>query len=400
MKKSLLVLFLFVGCISSKAHTYYGFDFLTLDESAPYKFVKAMDAESRKAIEDMLGGNKETEDKGIIRRDDGEWYVRKDYPLPEGDFYESNVYLRDNGQINYILPKITVNMGEAQLNAVMEYIGDKVTVKSGDNDYVNYYYLKCNVKTSEEVLDICLFLYDCAYDYGILGVKVMDTERYRIDSYSYLGRILTGTNQPFVPKNDGEVLIYEKDFVGIEEYTWWDYMESDPNLIELTDEGLAITNPTKNEQIWQPQMFFGTEDYGFGLEANHDYIVRLTLKVPSDGTYQVVLGSWSCTFLCQLPVIANDDFQEIDFEFPFLGNGAEQIFDLESCHAILQVGWVVGTTIINKIQVIEQTKGGLSGMKLAKFTKVDGALYNLAGQKVDSSYKGLVIQNGRKYIQR
>ena len=397
MKKSLLVLFLLLCCISLKAGTYYGFDFLTLDESAPYKFVKAMDEESRKSIEGMLGGNKETEDRGIIRGGDGEWYVRKDYPLPEGNFYESLLYKRDNGQIVFILPQITVMMGEAQLNAVMEYIGDKVTAKSGN--YVNtFYYLNCHVNTSEEVLDICLFLYNCAYDYGILGVKIMDAECYRIDSYSYLGKILEGTNQPFVPKNDGEVLIYEKDWVGAE-YYYWDYMDTPHDwVIETTDEGLAITNPTMNEQIWQPQVVVAED--GFPLEANHDYIVRIIMKVPSDGTYQVVLGSWSSNFLCQLPVTASDDFQEIDFEFPFLGDGAEQIFDLEYCHVILQVGWVPGTTVVNKVQVIEQTKGGLSAMKPTKFTKADGTLYNLAGQKVDASYQGLVIKNGQKFIQK
>lgn len=28
----------------------------------------------------------------------------------------------------------------------------------------------------------------------------------------------------------------------------------------------------------------------------------------------------------------------------------------------------------------------------------DGAIYNLSGQKVDSSYKGIVIKNDKKYI--
>jgi len=27
-------------------------------------------------------------------------------------------------------------------------------------------------------------------------------------------------------------------------------------------------------------------------------------------------------------------------------------------------------------------------------------MYNLAGQRVDKSYKGIVIQNGRKFIRR
>ena len=30
----------------------------------------------------------------------------------------------------------------------------------------------------------------------------------------------------------------------------------------------------------------------------------------------------------------------------------------------------------------------------------DGVTYNLAGQRVDASYKGVVIRNGRKYWQR
>ena len=33
-----------------------------------------------------------------------------------------------------------------------------------------------------------------------------------------------------------------------------------------------------------------------------------------------------------------------------------------------------------------------------KATNADGAIYNLAGQKVDASYKGIVIQNGKKRI--
>ena len=30
--------------------------------------------------------------------------------------------------------------------------------------------------------------------------------------------------------------------------------------------------------------------------------------------------------------------------------------------------------------------------------KGNGAIYNIAGQRVDSSYKGVVIKNGKKYI--
>ena len=39
---------------------------------------------------------------------------------------------------------------------------------------------------------------------------------------------------------------------------------------------------------------------------------------------------------------------------------------------------------------------GITGVKAA--VKADGAIYNLAGQKVDKSYKGLVIMNGKKVV--
>ena len=41
----------------------------------------------------------------------------------------------------------------------------------------------------------------------------------------------------------------------------------------------------------------------------------------------------------------------------------------------------------------------IDGTRANKPTAADGAVYNLAGQRVDRSYKGVVIKNGKKYIQ-
>jgi hypothetical protein len=41
-----------------------------------------------------------------------------------------------------------------------------------------------------------------------------------------------------------------------------------------------------------------------------------------------------------------------------------------------------------------------SAIQGVKTIKNDGAIYNVAGQKVSASYKGLVIKNGKKYIQK
>ncbi len=52
--------------------------------------------------------------------------------------------------------------------------------------------------------------------------------------------------------------------------------------------------------------------------------------------------------------------------------------------------------------IIKMTiKSGSTGINTVKTVRVDdGAIYNLAGQKVDKSYKGVVIMNGKKMVQK
>ena len=63
-----------------------------------------------------------------------------------------------------------------------------------------------------------------------------------------------------------------------------------------------------------------------------------------------------------------------------------------------QCGKLPGQHIIKKVQVIDLEATGIKNVKAAKAN--DGARYNLAGQKVDASYKGIVIMNGKKFIQK
>ena len=66
--------------------------------------------------------------------------------------------------------------------------------------------------------------------------------------------------------------------------------------------------------------------------------------------------------------------------------------------AVSESGWyyVYNVTLGSK-ETIDQ----LAGIKSVKTVKAgNGLIYNLAGQRVDSNYKGLVIKNGQKAIQR
>ena len=57
-----------------------------------------------------------------------------------------------------------------------------------------------------------------------------------------------------------------------------------------------------------------------------------------------------------------------------------------------------GGFTVSKLTLIKGGASAINAVKAAK--KFNGAIYNLAGQKVNASYKGVVIKDGKKYIQK
>ena len=150
-----------------------------------------------------------------------------------------------------------------------------------------------------------------------------------------------------------EKLIYEMDWAGVE-YTEGNYFVGEtPNAsyYKATDEGLAITNPAMNDHIWEVRVINrSSENHGLPLEEGHDYVVRLTLKVPSDGHIFMQLGDLASSWYDGASVTASDDWQMIDFESP------SYYCDIsDGAHVLLGFGEMVGTTILKKVQVYERT---------------------------------------------
>lgn len=209
---------------------------------------------------------------------------------------------------------------------------------------------------------------------------------------------------PESPVADETKLICEKNLEGIEPGFFWEGEKPDW-YIDGTDEGLAIINPTLKDYMWFPHAGLAAD---FDLEKNHNYIVRLTMKVPSDGTYTVRMGGGDDVFKqYEVPVTGGNDWQVIDVNFSdFGGDVGHEIENLiMDCRVELSCGWVVGTTVVKKVEVFEVLGSGVRGgdktaINAVKAMNADGAIYNLAGQKVDASYKGIVIQNGKKRIAR
>ena len=72
--------------------------------------------------------------------------------------------------------------------------------------------------------------------------------------------------------------------------------------------------------------------------------------------------------------------------------------DLEAGEQILRITITGSSCNIDKIQFI-CTASGISEM-IADTEAIDGATYNLSGQKVNANYKGIVIQRGNKRVSK
>ena len=101
------------------------------------------------------------------------------------------------------------------------------------------------------------------------------------------------------------------------------------------------------------------------------------------------LGAGTCVIKVQV-------FKDCQYDIHATGSKmtmAGFIFD-EKGDATIKAGDV---TLLNKGQ-IAGAPSSIQGVKAA--TNNDAAIYNLAGQKVNVSYKGVVIQNGKKFLQK
>jgi hypothetical protein len=237
---------------------------------------------------------------------------------------------------NYLV-RLTLKIPSNDLYGVQ--VGDFYTF---DKDQIN-------VKASDswQVVDVEFLDYDGAVDGKnhvvlLAGYCVGTTIVKKVEVYEL---------KDALPAGDG-VVVYKQDWTGVTEFTNWFGKESTDATLEMVADGIAITNPEEQSQIWTPQT--AVTDDCICLEDGHDYVVRLTLKIPSDGAYEVQLGIYGINIREKpVDVTASDSWQVIDVEFPNWYGG-----NMDIAHVVLQNGWVVGTTIVKRVEVIDLSVAG------------------------------------------
>ena len=171
-------------------------------------------------------------------------------------------------------------------------------------------------------------------------------------------------------------------------------------------EGLEINVPSAGENYWNPQTVVlniegekvaDNPDAPAVLAEDGRYQVIIVAKHPA-GHLQVNLGTWDDGVSLQkdFDVEEATDFHEIVVDFSE-GWPADCFSNV---HVLWQSGALPGLSVLKSIQIIDldADPSAIKNVKASK--KFEGAIYNLAGQKVNASYKGVVIKEGKKYIQK
>ena len=200
----------------------------------------------------------------------------------------------------------------------------------------------------------------------------------------------------------GDGVLAEMDWTTAEAFTYWCSGENE-STATVGAEGLEINVPAEGENNWNPQTIVlnidgekiaDNPDAPAILEEDGHYKVVITCKHPA-GHLQVNLGSWDDGVSMQDEWDVEEKADFYDFEYDIEGWPADCY---SGVHVLWQSGKLIGKSILKNVKVINMNGG--SGIKNVKAEKSNGAMYNLAGQKVDASYKGIVIQNGKKFIQK
>lgn len=184
-------------------------------------------------------------------------------------------------------------------------------------------------------------------------------------------------------------------------YALWSQFDASQTdgTITKDDNGVAITVGIQTGQLWQPQVEV-TPLGAFELYQFDNYKIVITAKYPADQAgkqIQLQLGNWDGNFQEPFEINPTGDFQTDEFVF---SDPAPD--DRAGCHMLFQCGDVKGTTIVKKIEIwdLDAEPDDATAIKTLKNKAQNGVRYNLAGQKVDANYKGAVIMNGKKFIQK
>ena len=163
--------------------------------------------------------------------------------------------------------------------------------------------------------------------------------------------------------------------------------------------------------------YFGTaesyKNFSFRLKSGGKSLTKnnLTLTVPSDGTLKVYVRTGSSSATNRNVVLTQNGTELVNkilleseaVSVPMTDDKGDtkdtKVFPVISVQ--VKQGDIAITYPVNSVNFygfeLVKTGTGISSVSAAA-AKKDGKTYNMAGQEVSSSAKGIVIKNGKKYV--
>ena len=164
--------------------------------------------------------------------------------------------------------------------------------------------------------------------------------------FAVLGMVSCAQNDnPFVVEKPAGP-VYSIDYSTVDAYPFFRMAEPEGTSFNVNGGALVVQNTVEQANMWDLQPFIA--DFITVTEGNN-YVVRITYKSTVAGDAWLNFGTWSANMpKYGFPIVQSDEYTTVDVDFPSATFAAEG-----DAHVLLQVGKLVGTITIQKVEVFE-----------------------------------------------
>lgn len=219
-------------------------------------------------------------------------------------------------------------------------------------------------------------------DKGVLSfTKLADTE------------LTIKAGVPYLMQASGEQTCCTKTVRGSENMTPEELKTEDANYYaSVGEKTITVNAPYEVKALYNDEIVNG-EFYFRGLYGRKKYVDGSTTTLIADGgsqKYQYI-STAAGSYLKYLPSGSTLQFNGMRAYFYFPNWNAENNNAAQDASN--------GTNAKIHVAVMAASTTGISNISAAEASK-QAEVYNLSGQRVDASYKGFVVRNGRKYLRK
>ena len=216
----------------------------------------------------------------------------------------------------------------------------------------------------------------------------------------------TDTSADMTPNGNGEgVSSYEKDNIVLEKGTSYEFKVVKNHSWNEAYPAQNYSFTVDETGIYHVKIFFNTTTHEISVEktktgeagpVTHTYSVIGNFKDDWKTDFDMTKGE-DGLYKAVIEDVAKGEYKfkvRVDKAWTTSYPASDYQLTVDADNSTVTV------TFNEETKEVKATVQASSGITAVMAVQQNGAIYNLAGQKVGADYKGLVIKNGRKYIQK